>query len=178
MNDVALDKEVFKRSLTQSVTSESLLRSISTTTVRGRFRRLANRGARLTEYEFKYQAPVDEKSLLPPLKIHFQVETESNPPTNIHVVIGRNGVGKTYLVKNMINSLLVDSEESRKQFGEFADEGWSGKNNLFANLVCVAFSVFDDFPDNVDEDVKYNLPYVYIGVSKNLNSQNLSREKV
>ena len=31
---------------------------------------------------------------------------ESQPPTNIHVLIGRNGVGKTHLLNHMTRALV------------------------------------------------------------------------
>jgi chromosomal replication initiation ATPase DnaA len=42
------------------------------------------------------------------MELSFNVEPEAFPPTNIHIIIGRKGVGKTYLINNMINSLIDD----------------------------------------------------------------------
>jgi len=52
------------------------------------------------------------------MELSFNVEPEAFPPTNIHIIIGRKGVGKTYLINNMINS-LIDDETNTKKYGEF-----------------------------------------------------------
>ena len=50
--------------------------------------------------------------------MEFSVEPESEPPTNIHVLIGRNGVGKTYLLNHMTRA-LVQVKEAPEEVGHF-----------------------------------------------------------
>ena len=33
------------------------------------------------------------------------------PPTNIHTIIGRNGVGKTHILNSMIEAITSNSDE-------------------------------------------------------------------
>lgn len=73
-------------------------------------------------------------------ELEFEVEHEKMPPSNIHVLIGKNGVGKTTLLKDMINAL----EENGENHGKFQTWGRKG----FANVVYVSFSAFDGFLDN------------------------------
>ena len=42
------------------------------------------------------------------LSMEFQVDPDSEPRTNIHAIIGRNGVGKGFLLRDMSRSLLFD----------------------------------------------------------------------
>jgi hypothetical protein len=90
LRDVALDLQLFQRALDEKVTGTSLLRSVSRATVLGQFHRMATGGVRLSRYEFSYAAPRPSRSNAPPLTLQFVVEPGSFPPTNIHVLIGRN----------------------------------------------------------------------------------------
>ena len=111
LRDVALDQDLFQRSLSEKVTGVSILRSVSRSTVQGQFYRLARGGVRLSRYEFEYTAPEVKRTKTIPVTLSFVVEPESMPPTNIHVLIGRNGVGKTYLLNNMTRCLVDKNAE-------------------------------------------------------------------
>lgn len=162
LNDIALDTELFEEVRGYDVTRRSLMRDISTTTVLRQFNRIATGGVRLTEYNFKFISPKDEKALSDPMELLFSVTPESNPPTNIHVVIGRNGVGKTRLIKNMIKSLVY--YETDEKTGEF----FVGrrKEKPFANVICVAFSAFDEFSSIFYEGIEVDdsIPFINIGL--------------
>ncbi|WP_371371074.1 AAA family ATPase [Sporomusa aerivorans] len=164
LNDIAFNEELFGKAIYENVTKQSLLRDISSTTVRKQFNRIANGGARLTKYEFTYMAPREFNTQLDPMTFLFEVIPESNPPTNIHVLIGRNGVGKTRLIKNMI-AAITNGKDDSTNIGFFsADEP---ANNLFANIICIAFSAFDEFPhNNPSHEI---IPYVHIGLPRSNN---------
>ncbi|EPB8165920.1 MAG: AAA family ATPase [Clostridium perfringens] len=175
LNDIALDETIFENVLKEDVTRTSLLREIPERTVRGQFNRMAKGGARLTRYRFNYTAPDDEKAFNDPIDISFNVVPESNPPSNIHVIIGRNGVGKTRLIKNMIKSLVHKDED--KKFGEFSDSIYWSTN--FTNIICVAFSAFDEFASinkNVSEDEE-NIPFINIGLPLNISQSSNKNEE-
>lgn len=162
LNDIALNEEMFEKAIGEYVTRRSILRDISHTTVKKQFRRIANGGARLTRYEFTYTASREQQALSEPMELSFEVTPESNPPTNIHVLIGRNGVGKTYLIKNMI-SAITNKAEDADNVGFFSAEEPAA--NLFANIICVAFSAFDEFSSNNSEHE--GIPYIHIGLPRN-----------
>ena len=63
--------------------------------VRHRFHLLAKGSADPSAFNFTYEFPLREGADTLPLSLSFKVTPESLPPTNIHVLIGRNGVGKT-----------------------------------------------------------------------------------
>lgn len=99
LRDCAFNLDIFEAERTQTVMNQSLLRSISETNVRGRLHRLAMGDATLTEFRFNYVFPAIDGVDTPILK--FEVDPDSQPPTNVHVLIGRNGVGKTRCMRGM-----------------------------------------------------------------------------
>lgn len=174
LNDIAFDSDLFSRAILENVVKVSFLRSISETTITGQFKRLASGGSKLTSYHFKYvyQSSVEGVS---PMELSFDVEANSNPPTNIHVIIGRNGVGKTFLINNMIDS-VTKLGSNTKHFGQFIYTPSNDTSKLFANLVCVTFSAFDEFDHPPEQkDKSTGIQYSYIGL-KAVNDQKRKSE--
>jgi ABC-type transport system involved in cytochrome c biogenesis ATPase subunit len=166
LNDVALNLELFDKVLAEPVTRTSLLRSVSVPTVRNQFHRMALGGVRLTPFSFTYTYP-SSKGRIPrqALRLSFAVEPESQPPTNIHVLIGPNGVGKTHLL-NRIARVLLGSTDNDLGDIEFDAAGGPGATEV-ANLISVAFSAFDEFtPLRSSTDRSKGLQYSYIGLKK------------
>lgn len=165
MRDVARDAELFERALEEDVTGVSLLRSVSDSSVRIQYRRMAQGGARLTEYAFSYTPRPWGRGSTPP-KFTFEVHPESYPPTNVHVLIGRNNVGKTYTVEQLTNALVRPDE------GNFGDFSWEDVDELgldesenFTNIIAVTFSAFDPFePLPSRENRLSSVRYQYIGL--------------
>jgi hypothetical protein len=181
LRDTALDAALFERTLAEKVTGVSLLRSVTRSSVRGQFRRLANGGARLTSYAFSYTPPKQRNSKSRPPVFEFKVEPESNPPTNIHVLIGRNGVGKTYHF-NLMTRALVEPESPSSEVGEFADLSQSKNDSTddselaFENVVSVTFSAFDPFePLPGSRDRSEGVRYQYIGLKRTQNDDGTPR---
>lgn len=163
LRDVALDKERWEWAKDEVVTEESLLRSITASTVTGQFRRMAHGDARLTPFDFTYIPPKRLGDGAPPFDLDFSVDPESAIPTNVHVLIGRNGVGKTRLL-SMMAKALVSTDASAKQSGkfEFTKDGGHG---AFANVVAVSFSAFDEADLLPERKLGPNsIGYSYIGL--------------
>ncbi len=164
LQDVSLDAELFERALQEKVTGTSLLRSVTRATVEGQFHRMAQGGARLTDYQFSYTAPARSRRKASPLTLSFTVAPESYPPTNVHVLIGRNGVGKTTILNNMTQA-IVDADSDEEEVGAFKDEVDDGDERLFTSLVSVTFSAFDPFePLPTRQDKSEGVQYAYIGL--------------
>ncbi|MDE1161181.1 MAG: AAA family ATPase [Acidobacteriaceae bacterium] len=163
--DLALaDPELLRRARKESVTNGSLFRSVSEGTLDEQFRRIARGGARLTKYSFVYDAPPLGRGRRPAVSFSFEVEPESQPPTNVHVIIGRNGVGKTHLLNGMARALVTPHEDAA---GTFRDLASSDPNTSFANLVSVTFSAFDPFePLTSDQNRKSPVRFAYIGLKR------------
>lgn len=163
INDICLKIDLYEEVKELEVTRISLLREVSKTSVEGQFRRLVQGDATLTSFEFQYLYPKSQTS------IEFDVKPNSNPPTNIHVIIGRNGVGKTHLFNNMISTLLNGNRKNSK-YGYFNFNS-SENEIIFANIVSVSFSAFDEFiPSKEDKDSR-KIKYSLIGLKKVDNSK-------
>lgn len=152
LNDMAYNTDIFDTYKSEEVTNISLLREYSVRSIKGQINRIARGGAPLSSYEFEYPLTIDGDSLT------FKVKPKSNPSTNVHVLIGKNGVGKTTLLMNMIKWFFSKDTENN---GEFKKE--------IVNLVYISFSVFDDFStfDNLVKKESGDLPFERIGVLTN-----------
>lgn len=172
LNDIAQNSDLFEKAILENVTKVSFLRSLSETTITGQFRRLAQGGSKLTSYDFKFATLPSNKDISP-LELSFSVVPESTPPSNLHILIGRNGVGKTFLINCMIDSL---TNPNMRQNGIFLPH--INNTKLFANLVCVTFSAFDEFehpPENIDNST--NIQYSYIGLKSVGNTKDVNQPK-
>lgn len=143
LRDLALDLELLDRVRNEDVLNESLLRFVSVENIRNRLHRLALGDATLTRFEFEYVFPGFDVGVERSASIQFIVEPESVPPTNVHVLIGRNGVGKTHCMQNIGRALLGDSGDPAPGVLQSLDPGQS--EWAFAGLLSVSFSAFDDF---------------------------------
>jgi len=156
LRDLAFDKDLLVRAATEEVTKVSLLRDIPIPTVKDQFARVARGGARLTPYNFSFQTKG--------LSIGFDVEPNSKPPTNIHVLVGRNGVGKS----TMLNSMAKAFVNAARKNADSTDSGRRpGSVQSVTNVVLVSFSAFDVFePITVPRDRTKSVGYHYIGIKK------------
>lgn len=168
LRDLVADPDCWEKAKGEKVTHTSLLRGVTQRSVEKQYRRLLRGGARLTDYDFTYTAPKRMTRGDHRFQLSFTVEPESSPPTNIHVLIGRNGVGKTYILQLMTKALIA-KEPVANQSGAFScptkDEDKDA--SPFANIVSVSFSAFDDFelvPEREDEN--NGIGYSYIGLRR------------
>lgn len=163
LRDVALDSALFAQVRAEKVTGVSLLRSVSVASVQGQFHRLATGGARLSRFAFEFTPPAPTPSTSSP-SIGFSVQPESNPPTNVHVVIGRNGVGKTRLLHLMAQAVVKGDDPTT--IGTLVDAN-SDESQGFASLVSVSFSAFDEFePLSVRRNKSSGVQYAYVGLKR------------
>lgn len=173
LNDIAKNSVLFNKAIDERVTQISLLRGTTIRTVTGQYRRIASGGAKLTEYNFNFSHISDSNSHSN-FDLKFNVEPESFPPTNVHVLIGRNGVGKTYLLNKMIEVLNEDPNSFPNNKWHFSFE--SDPEDFFANLIFISFSAFDESNPVLEkvDDIQH-FQYSYIGLKQ---AQNLSSEKL
>ncbi|MCB5179809.1 AAA family ATPase [Streptomyces antimicrobicus] len=142
LRDMAFGHEAAQEAQHWDVTQTSLLRSVEPQTVEIQFRRIARGGSRLTAYHFEYVIPRANRAerQAEAWRLAFSVTPHSRPPSNIHVLIGRNGVGKTTLLGH-IGEAVVNPHAQPRDVGEvvWADDGMGA----FTNVVAVTFSAFD-----------------------------------
>ena len=158
VHDIAYDLKLLETVREERVTQRSLMRDFSYYAVKEQFHRIADGGAVLTDYDFKYILPDKDITTGENLELDFYVEGENNtPPSNIYVLIGKNGIGKTTIIKKMLKTLLCNND--LHTYGEFIT-GWGGN---FSNIVNISFSMFDDPITEVDVFDKM-IFYKYIGL--------------
>ncbi|MGF6886347.1 putative ATPase [Nocardia sp. GAS34] len=160
LHDIAYNTALGARAEAEEVTRVSLLRSVPLPTVRGQFSRLARGGARLTAYQLSLQASTVETSTVEPITLDITVVPDSRPPTNIQVLIGRNGVGKSTYLNNLTTALVHGSDQA-------GNDSTAIVRDQLSNVVSVSFSAFDSFePITVPRDRTMGLTYHYVGLKK------------
>ncbi len=165
LNDIAFSEDIYRLIIDEEVTKVSLLRDVTRSSITGQFRRLALGESVLSHYSFTYTSQKRKES--EPFIMRFEVKPKSNPPSNVQVIIGRNGVGKTSLLNGMINSLLEPDTPQKRLSNGFFQVVTSEGEDKFANLISVSFSAFDDTePINEKRDVSQGMRYSYIGLKK------------
>lgn len=175
LGDVVYDKNRLALAENEKSFTTSLLRTIDISTINHQFRRIINGEAPLTDFNFLFKRPPSEK--YSGIEIQFKVNTNSKPPSNIHILIGRNGVGKTTLLNSMIDA-LIPREEGIRETGFFANPIFPGiftelPKDYFSGLVSVSFSAFDPFnPPNDKNEIDSEIRYCYVGLKKREQGQN------
>jgi ABC-type cobalamin/Fe3+-siderophores transport system ATPase subunit len=160
LKDCAFDLKLFDKAIDEEVMQESLLRGVTEKNVRNRLHRLARGDAKLTEFHFKYIFPEMRGDTESPV-LDFHVLPNSMPPTNVHVLIGRNGVGKTYCMQHLSRTLLGESN-SGNPVGKLLPIGDDSEDWSFAGLIAVSFSAFDNF--DLPQAKKTSIRYAIIGL--------------
>ncbi len=163
LRDVAVQPDLIEEIKEERVFSKSLLRDISLSVVKGQYARVLDGKTELTDYKFKFVRPETED--FGGINLSFDVNVGSVPSTNIHAVIGRNGVGKTTLLNGMIEAITKRKSTSAKFFDL---DGWQEEeisDDFFSSLVSVSFSAFDPFtPPQEQSDPAKGTCYFYIGL--------------
>ncbi|NCB42200.1 MAG: hypothetical protein EOM59_06230 [Clostridia bacterium] len=142
MRDLAYDFEKFKElyAKRESCLINSLMRSLHYPNVE-QFNRIINGEAELTDYNIKFNYGEQEISV--------NVIPNSLPPSNIHVLIGRNGVGKTWILYHMMHAILrnmnLDLGNCQSSKYNLNDKFQIlSDSDAFAGAIGVSFSIFDD----------------------------------
>jgi predicted ATPase len=169
LRDVAANEAILSQAQGQKVFVDSLLRGVSLSSIRGQYRRVLNHEVELSDFQFAYSQNGDEKRA--EVKLQFKVDAGSSPSTNVHVLIGRNGVGKTTLLNNMVGALLgvMRPDQPPHAFFEQQPFGtWAAlPKDYFSSVVSVSFSAFDPFVPPADrQDRTQGLAYFYVGMKK------------
>ncbi|MFC0712547.1 AAA family ATPase [Cellulomonas biazotea] len=163
LNDIALDLKRFHQVESLDVTQTSLLRWVTAVAVQTQLHRIALGGARLSPYSFWYETPGSDRygAAVQPKRLDFEVEPTSMPRTNIHVLIGRNGVGKSFILNDLATALTRRESAGSVGFVQRNDDKLA---NRFANVVSVAFSAFDGFERRRQSTAAGALRHHYIGL--------------
>lgn len=143
LNDIAINEELYFKAREVHVTIESLMRSVHLRNIEGQYKSILEGGAVLTRFNFTYKHPARDESL-EDMEFTFKVIPDSKPPTNIHVLVGRNGVGKTYLLNTMTEALVRGKNNTSGAKFTSSNSFLEESGAPFDNLVSIAFSAFDN----------------------------------
>lgn len=168
LNDIALDPDLYEKYKDENILNSSLFRFVSFSLYKRQFRRIVRGEAVLTPYDFSYIIK-SNNPFIDDCILNFSVTPETLPPTNVHAIIGNNGIGKTTLIKHMINSICNNITE----YGMFryndqqmfsTEESEIGN---FENIICISFNPFDDYSEIENCSVYFK----YIGIRKEYSSE-------
>jgi ABC-type branched-subunit amino acid transport system ATPase component len=168
LKDVVWDAVIRAELKDENAYDTSLTRSVGEVRI-AKHQSILHQQAALTPYDFTYRLPHSHET------IAVRVDPESLPPSNIHVVIGRNGVGKTTLLTS-ISSLLRNGRDKRLGSLNFGEDVDVVPKDQFANLITVAFSAFDSFDPPARSaagpvrsrkaGTRSGISYTYVGLKK------------
>lgn len=147
--DISFMTELYDQVHNLQVTRKSITRSVARSSIKGQFNRLANGNAKLSKFNFSFSPANNETSS----KLKISVTPKALPPTNIHTLIGRNGVGKTHFLSSLIKYLCT--RDSRYGQFEYESNETLSENEEFANLIAVSFSAFDSGFNELKKDLSY-----------------------
>lgn len=164
IRDVVFGDDILKIALSERVFSVSHLRNLDVSTIENQFRRVLGGGVPITDYDFRFT--LDQTDKRAGYQLDFKVHANSKPSTNVHAIIGRNGVGKTTLLNAMIRS-ITDHTGGGARFEE--NIIWGGhkqiNNNYFTSVISISFSAFDPFnPPQEQPDPTKGTRYFYVGL--------------
>jgi predicted ATPase len=171
LRDIAYNNDLFRKARNEDVFETSLLRSVKETTVLGEYARIISGAAPLTPYDFRYRGPAQLSAEHEPIELSFKVTPESDPPSNIHVLIGRNGIGKSFMLNAMVRALVMDGADEGSDGKFFVEENLLEEDG-FSSVISVSFSAFDKFEPLSERMVPKNgIGYAYVGLKKKKRSQ-------
>lgn len=151
LRDVAFMPDLIPQVQELTVFQQSLTRSIDRTELQ-RLCQIAGGRQRILPYRWSYTAPTVDPDSTPPT-LEFQAVPGSQPSTNLHALIGRNGVGKSSLLRDLAHRVAAGEIPVSRS----ADTG------ELTNCVVVSFSPFDKLYSQQPAGPTA-LPFTYIGL--------------
>ncbi|MBS4773462.1 MAG: AAA family ATPase [Proteobacteria bacterium] len=167
LNDCVYNDNILHEFVETEAFKTSLLRNINLIQIEKNFKSILQGQLILSPYDFSI---ILDKENKPQLDIH--VTPHTMPPSNVHVIIGRNASGKTQLLSALISN-LTDEENAHLRFKvevkfnntyNFINQTFDETN--FSKLIAVIFSPFDNNePPHEDEaQASRGIIYNYIGL--------------
>ncbi|MGW4048230.1 AAA family ATPase [Streptomyces sp. NPDC004721] len=155
LRDVAYDysPDFVERVWDLRVFTDSLMRDVRHPRAELERLHLIARGRdRVVDFQWDYVPPLPEGSGYEPPTLSFRASPASLPPSNVHALIGRNGVGKTTMMRAMADGVASGSIEVTQLAARAAQ--------VTPNVVLVSFSAFDELLHHPDAPAGF----AYIGL--------------
>lgn len=164
LKDIVFDKDIYFDNQEEPVMIYSLMRDTSFKTIKDVYSQVLATGKEsLTEYKISIKL-INEISKTP---MTFNVSPQVLPQSNIHALIGRNGVGKTNLFRSIIFN-LTNSEDPSPETNVV--EEIQGTSDI-SSVLALSYSLFDTTLPR--KSISAPIPYRYIGFSKETSSSDL-----
>jgi len=166
LRDCVNDNNIFEKFRDEKAMRISLLRDVTIRNVKESFHNILVGNAKLTPYHFTFSLNNNNQAI-----IDINVTPGSVPPTNIHVLIGRNGSGKTRILSGIADA-LTQNTDNINSIGFDIDVDFLEENDesgRFANMIAVVFSIFDSFEPISKEKIVGDIRYSYVGLKKKNN---------
>lgn len=155
LGDIVAHPERIDRYADEDVMGDSLLRFVSTSSLAGEFRRALRGSTALNQFTVTYRS--DD------LDMEFHVDPDSQPRSNIHAIIGRNGVGKSFLMRNISRALLFNKRGPETPSLQAFDEDGNDEG-VFAGVAFLTFSAFETFMPSQTWFNRPGIHFTYIGL--------------
>lgn len=167
MKDVSYDLSIYRKFRNHPAMIHSVLREISERHVFDSLHNLARGQENNNGFSFSYLFPItdhEDKEV----RLSFNVSPNTMPPSNIHAIIGRNGVGKTTLFAGFIKGVIKKNTLEDKHVGFLQvpsdTSEWISEPEYFTSLTLLSYSPFDKFGPVSQKEIPSGLKYEYIGL--------------
>jgi ABC-type cobalamin/Fe3+-siderophores transport system ATPase subunit len=172
LRDIAFNPNLISLYQNLDVYNDSVRRDISESIITGRYAELAGGRATLTPFSFRFTHKGGNG--YSPYAMEFHVEPNSLPPTNLHTIIGRNGVGKTHCLRSMV-TCITNPKETNVELVNIVD----AERFPFRRIVSVSFSAFDPFiPVPEEKQRMSNIEHEYIGLKNEISDTGSVRHTI
>ncbi|MFJ4860133.1 AAA family ATPase [Streptomyces sp. NPDC088748] len=153
LNDLAFNTHLWHRVRNTPILKQSIMRGVENREAEiDRLAKIAYGRARTVQYDWTFEAkPVGASNSI---NLRFNVDPQSDPPSNVYALIGRNGAGKT----RILHQLASKVSRSAATISDVSDN--SAKP---MNVVAVSFSAFDTLFAS-DARAYTLLPFKYVGL--------------
>lgn len=159
LKDVACNRDRLNRVRGKEPFKVSLSRGLSLQQIEVKFHKLATGDPTKTSYSFVYKYAADDSTKEIEIKVN---EKSTFLPTNVHAIIGRNGVGKSKLIARFLKCL----ERKNTDIIKISDNGsnYTGElDSFFTQIISVNFSIFDEKLDIAENyNINDGLPFISI----------------
>lgn len=108
LNDVASNTDILNLAIREDVFKISHLRGVSINAVKNQFPIILSGDVPSTDFHFHFLLP--KSKMFAGYDLEFKVIADSEPSTNIHALIGRNGVGKTTLLNHIVRAISQNED--------------------------------------------------------------------
>lgn len=159
LKDVACNRNRLNKVRDKEPFKVSLSRGLSLHQIEVKFHKLAMGDPTKTNYSFVYKYAADDSTKEIEIKVN---EKSTILPTNVHAIIGRNGVGKSKLIARFLKCL----ERKNTDIIKISDDGsnYTGElDSFFTQIISVNFSIFDEKLDIAENyNINDGLPFISI----------------